>query len=79
MLWDPKEGGSLPEGIKHIDRQEDRMLIFADLGPAPLEFIWKARAASAGDYAAPAAHAEAMHKPGVAGLSDGGRLLIEDE
>lgn len=58
----PRKGSEqLPKGIKYLDRQEDRMLVFADLTNQPLEIRYKVRAVSPGKFAAPTPVIEAMY------------------
>lgn len=65
-----KEKPNMPNGIKYIDRQEDRMLVFADLSPRPLEFEYRVRAVTNGKFVAPPIHAEAMYDQGVYGQGE---------
>lgn len=67
---------TLPDGVKAIDRQEDRLLVFADLADAPLEIVYRLRAIAPGKYAIPAATAEAMYDASLHGASSGGVLDI---
>lgn len=66
-----------PDGVKAIDRQEDRLLVFADLADAPLEIVYRLRAIAPGKYAIPAATAEAMYDASLHGASTGGVLEID--
>lgn len=57
----PARAQPLPERVRAIDRQEDRVLIFADLAEQPLELEYRARVVSAGDFNVPPVSAEAMY------------------
>lgn len=68
---------ALPAGVKAMDRQEDRLLIFADLGDTPLEIVYRARAIAPGEFAVPSVTVEAMYDSSLHGASAGGALTIE--
>lgn len=57
----PRNPEKLPSVIKAIDRQEDRLLIFADLSDSPLEIEYSARVVSPGKFVVPAVTAQAMY------------------
>jgi len=63
------EAESLPAGVKHTDRREDRMLVFADLTNQPLIFTYRIRAVNRGSFTVPPAHAEAMYDQSLFGHS----------
>lgn len=75
----PRGGAARPEAIKHLDRQEDRMLIFCDLGPQPLQFTYKTQAVTPGRFLFPAVLAEAMYDGAISGSSASGELIIHKE
>jgi uncharacterized protein YfaS (alpha-2-macroglobulin family) len=60
---------SLPAGVKHTDRREDRMLVFADLTNQPLIFTYRIRAVNRGSFTVPPVHAEAMYDQSLFGHS----------
>lgn len=76
MIVPNKNAEKLPEAIKYIDRQEDRMLIFADLDNLPLEYVYRARAVTPGIFAVPGAAAEAMQDRSLYGASASSSLEI---
>jgi len=55
--------------VKHTDRREDRMLVFADLTNQPLIFTYRIRAVNRGSFTVPPAHAEAMYDQSLFGHS----------
>lgn len=72
-----KEAGPMPEGVRYIDRQEDRLLVFADLSDIALEIEYKARAVSPGKFAIPPVAAEAMYDQTVNGNGAAGKMVIK--
>lgn len=75
MVIPPRSGEKLPQGVKYLDRQEDRLLLFVDLGSQPLEFSYKARAVSPGSFNVPAAAIESMYDRFLTG--NGASSLLE--
>ena len=61
------EAQSQPAGVKHTNRREDRMLIFADLTNQPLTFIYRIRAVNRGMFTVPPVQAEAMYDQNLYG------------
>lgn len=72
----PRGGENLPEGVKFLDRQEDRILIFADIANRPMRIAYKARAVTPGIYHLPGAAAEAMYDRAIYGAAASGNLEI---
>lgn len=73
----PRKGDEkLPSGVKFLDRQEDRMLVFADLTSQPLELAYRAKVVTPGIFSLPPASAEAMYDRSAYGSSGGGKLEI---
>lgn len=79
MVFDSTGKGALPEAIKYIDRQEDRLLIFVDLDSNPLEYVCKTRAASEGSFNIAPAYSEAMYNRYQSGQSSPGTLAVVNE
>lgn len=69
----------LPAGVKYLDRQEDRLLLFADVGPEPLEFRYKVRAVTPGKFHIPPLTAEAMYDRSKYGSGAGGELIVKKQ
>ncbi|MBQ8173649.1 MAG: alpha-2-macroglobulin family protein, partial [Mailhella sp.] len=61
------EAQNLPAGVKHTNRREDRMLIFADLTNQPLTFTYRIRAVNRGLFTVPPIQAEAMYDQSLYG------------
>lgn len=61
MLFEKDDNRKLGEGIKYIDKQADRMLIFATLDSDPIEMVWKTRATTEGLFSVPPARAEDLY------------------
>lgn len=76
MVLPPKGAEKLPDGVKYLDRQEDRVLVFTDLSNRPLEFSYRARAVTPGSYLIPGASVEAMYDRALYGVSASGALEI---
>lgn len=74
----PAGGADAPllEKCGFLDRQEDRMLIFAALDSQEKVFEWKARAVCNGEFTAPPVYAEDIANRGVYGNSASGRLEV---
>lgn len=74
----PRKGSETwPDGVKYIDRQEDRMLIFTDLNNMPQEFVYRVRAVTPGQYLVPGISAEAMYNRSLYGATAVGKMEIE--
>lgn len=65
-----------PDNIKHVERREDRVLIYVTLGAEPVRFAYKARAVNRGRFAAPPTRVEAMYDQTAYGQSGGGAILV---
>ena len=70
------EGDELPAGVKHHERREDRMLIFADLTADGLTFTYRIRAVNRGMFTVPPVQAEAMYDQRLYGHGDSGTMEI---
>ena len=66
----------LPGGVKHRDRREDRMLLFADLTTEPLTFTYRIRAVNRGVFTVPPVQVEAMYDQSFYGHGDSGSMEI---
>lgn len=67
----------MPEkGITFLDRQEDRLLVFADLTNRPLVFRYRIRPTISGTFAVPPVTAEAMYNQACYGHGAGGRIDV---
>jgi uncharacterized protein YfaS (alpha-2-macroglobulin family) len=63
--------------FNHVDRRDDRVVLFADRLPAGVHVSsFVARATTPGDFVLKPAHAEEMYAPEVFGRSDGGQFKI---
>lgn len=74
----PRDAPETPKGVKMLDRQEDRLLIFADLGAEPLEISYRVRAIAPGIFAIPPITAEAMYDQAIYGSGAAGKLEISE-
>lgn len=63
---------------QHIERREDRTLIFTKLEAGSTVFTYSVRAVTAGHFLIPSLSAEAMYEPELNGSSGGGYLDIEN-
>lgn len=66
-----------PANMKFINRREDRVDLFTDLGSEPIKFTYKIRAVNRGVFAIPAISAMAMYDQGKYGSGTGGKLIIK--
>lgn len=76
MVIPRKEASGVPTGIRFLDRQEDRILIFCDLNVEPLQFTYRVRAVTPGQFQVPAVAAEAMYDGRISGSGTSGKLTI---
>ena len=65
-------------GLAYRDVREDRLVLYGGFGPRVAEFRYRAKAMAPGDFAAPAAFAEAMYHRDVKGRSKSGRFTVEN-
>lgn len=65
-----------PQGIKYLDRREDRMLVFADLGSQPTRFAYQIRAVNPGVFAVAPIAAEGMYNRTVFGNGESGSMEV---
>ena len=63
--------------LVYRDVREDRLVLYGRFGTAVTEIRYRAKAVAPGDFAAPAAYAEAMYHRDVKGRSEAGRLIVE--
>jgi hypothetical protein len=72
-----EDGGEDAGGFNHVERYDDRMLIFADYLPAGTHsYSYVVQATSPGVYYAPSALAEGMYEPEVFGRTAGATVEI---
>lgn len=77
VLPRPGDGAApLPPGLKFVDRREDRLLLFADVGNEALVHTYRIRAVNRGSFLVPPITAEAMYDPALNGHSAVGRLEV---
>jgi len=62
-----------PDRTEFLD---DRVILFTSVGREPRQFDYYLRAATIGEFAAPAVEASCMYDPGFAALTGGGRVEI---
>lgn len=74
-----KNDVSQENGVRHMDRREDRMLLFADLSSEPLVFTYRIRAINPGRFTIPPVMAEAMYNQALYGQSGNGMIYIGAE
>ena len=69
---------SNPYEALHAEARDDRVLVFPDtiLGKAAFKWYYLARVVTAGEYAVPALHGEAMYKPEVFARGEEKRISI---
>jgi uncharacterized protein YfaS (alpha-2-macroglobulin family) len=74
-LWQRRVGtGSW--SLNYVDIREDRLIFFGDVGRGTQDISFKARATNVGQFALPAAYAEAMYERRVYGRSAAGRFNV---
>jgi hypothetical protein len=85
-IEDPGIGGSARLGteeahtgwaVQHVERRDDRMLIFGDLLGSRGEYTYVVRAVTAGRFALPAVEAACMYDPGVYSVHGAGTVEVE--
>ena len=59
------------------DVREDRLVLYGAFGERVTEILYRVKATSPGEFAAPAAHAAAMYHRSIRGRSLAGRLVVE--
>jgi uncharacterized protein YfaS (alpha-2-macroglobulin family) len=62
--------------VRHVERRDDRMLVFADLCGGAGEFTYVVRAVTAGSFALPPVEAACMYDPGVYSVHGAGALEV---
>lgn len=68
-----------PEGVKYLDLQEDRTLIFTNLQDQPLEYNYRCRVIAPGEFLVPPITAEAMYDQGVGGNGKSEKMTVSSE
>ena len=68
---------STPAGVT-ADERDDRLILFIDRLEKPLTWHYSLRAVTAGNFAVPQIYAECMYDAGVASVSGGGRITVND-
>ncbi|MCF0253630.1 MAG: alpha-2-macroglobulin family protein, partial [Duodenibacillus sp.] len=63
-------------GFQHMDRREDRMVLFGTVGASEATFAYKVRAVNKGDFALPAAQIEGMYDGSKHANTAGGRFVV---
>jgi uncharacterized protein YfaS (alpha-2-macroglobulin family) len=65
-------------GFTHVEKQDDRVLLFADWLPEGMHsYTYLMRATTLGTFTLPPTRAEEMYKPEVYGRTTGGKLKVE--
>ena len=75
-LWQRRVGGTGSWSLNYVDIREDRLIFFGDVGRGTQDISFKARATNVGQFALPAAYAEAMYERRVYGRSAAGRFHV---
>lgn len=68
---------STPAGVT-ADERDDRLILFIDRLEKPLTWHYSLRAVTAGNFAVPQIYAECMYDAGVASVSGGGRITVNE-
>ena len=63
MLAEAKQSGLSPMPLVHVERREDRMVLFTSLDKQERAFIFRIKAVNKGRFSLPAAFAEALYDP----------------
>jgi uncharacterized protein YfaS (alpha-2-macroglobulin family) len=61
---------------QHVDRREDRLVLYGDIGKDTATFVYKVNATNAGIFQAPPAFVESLYDPKTTGFSVAGKLEI---
>jgi len=75
-LWKRRIGGSGSWDLTYADIREDRVIFFGDVSRGVRDITFKARATNTGQFATPAAFAEAMYERRVFGRSGTGHFSV---
>jgi alpha-2-macroglobulin len=62
--------------VRHIERRDDRMLIFADIGDWRGEYSYVVRAVTCGKFTLPAVDVGCMYDPGIYSVHGAGKLEV---
>ncbi|MDR2826125.1 MAG: hypothetical protein LBV76_04950, partial [Deltaproteobacteria bacterium] len=66
-----------PMELVHVERREDRMLVFTSLDKGSRVFIYRIKAINKGSYTLPTVYAEAMYDPDARANTNSGKLEIK--
>lgn len=78
MEEDESAGEEWWSGFTHIEKQDDRVLLFADWLPEGVHtYTYLMRATTPGTFTLPPTRAEEMYKPEVYGRTMGGKVRVE--
>ncbi|MDR2825583.1 MAG: hypothetical protein LBV76_02170, partial [Deltaproteobacteria bacterium] len=74
-----KEAGlsGVPMNLVHVERREDRMVVFTSLDKKSRLFIYRIKAINKGSYTLPTVYAEAMYDPDARAHTNPGKLEIK--
>ncbi|HOX07813.1 MAG TPA: MG2 domain-containing protein [Planctomycetota bacterium] len=61
---------------RHIERRDDRLLVFANLWSGRAEYRYAVRAVTAGKFVLPPTEAECMYDPGIFSINGGGKVEV---
>jgi uncharacterized protein YfaS (alpha-2-macroglobulin family) len=67
----------LPMNLVHVERREDRMVVFTSLDSGSRVFIYRIKAINKGSYTLPTVYAEAMYDPDARANTNPGRLEVQ--
>ena len=73
-----EENKTLAQAYLLADERDDRLILFIDRLEKPLTWHYSLRAVTAGDFAVPQIYAECMYDAGVASVSGGGRITVNE-
>jgi uncharacterized protein YfaS (alpha-2-macroglobulin family) len=76
-IWRRRTGGGGNWQLDFVDVREDRVLFFGTVTRNQMEATYKARATNTGEFAMPAAYAEAMYERRLSARSIGGRFTVK--
>ena len=63
LLGEAGQGDYSPMALVHVERREDRMVLFTSLDTEEKAFVYRIKAANKGTFSLPAAFAEALYDP----------------
>ena len=62
--------------VRHVERRDDRMLIFCDAVEGTGAYSYVVRAVTCGKFALPAVEAECMYDPGIYSVHGAGSIEV---